>query len=269
MDLKKMKGLIRKEWCLLKWGIIILFLMNIAILVAGPYLINRIYDLPLTTLENARIITGIWFVFNMFVGVGVLFTSLEKELKQRDIWLHATTSMWQLVGVKVVFAASVTFLLLLLDGGILTVTVVLSDGSETIPKLDGILSLLSVMISIFLKSIYIMAFGFMFWALYQMVRSQSKDLSAVFTMLFLFAGIFTGTIISELFRASKILTAIKEFVPVKLTEFPFYTEDNSYFFTGIVQDGVIFTIGGLILYGGLALAFFVVGAKIFEKRVGY
>ena len=143
----------------------------------------------------------------------------------------------------------------------------LSDAYGTISRFDGLLSMMSVMISIFLKSIYIMGFGFMFWSFYQIGRSRSKGLSVIFTTLLFFAGIFTATVTTELFRSIEFLTTIKEFGPVRLTGLSFYNEHNSYLFTGIVPDGVAFTAGGLILYAILTLIFFAVGAKSFEKKV--
>ena len=87
-----MKGLIRKEWVLLKWGILALVLANIAVVMALPPMINRAFDLPLDSFENSLIISGTWFVASLFIGVGILFTSLERELKQPDIWLHSPSA---------------------------------------------------------------------------------------------------------------------------------------------------------------------------------
>ncbi|MBO1914770.1 hypothetical protein J4G37_59335, partial [Microvirga sp. 3-52] len=89
MDVKRLKGLLQKEWVLLKWGILVLFIVNVAVVVAVPPLINRAFDLPMNTFENALIISGTWFVFSMFISVSILLTSLEKEMKQPDIWLHS------------------------------------------------------------------------------------------------------------------------------------------------------------------------------------
>ena len=265
--MKSAKGLIRKEWILLKWGILVLVLVNIVIVMAGPPLINRAFDVPLNTFENSLIISGTWFVASLFIGVGILYTSLEKELKHPDIWLHSPAPIWQLVGIKAIFAVAVTALILILNGVLLSISFILSDAYGTISRFDGALSMVSVMISIFLKSIYIMSFGFMFWSFYQIGRSRSKGLSVIFTTLLFFAGIFTGTVIAELFRSIEFLTTIKAFGPVKLTGLSFYNEQNSYLFTGIVPDGVVFTAGGLILYAALTLIFFAVGAKLFEKKV--
>ena len=267
MDITSAKGLLKKEWILLKWGVITVFLLNIIVVMAAPPIINRAFGLPLNTFENTLVISGVWFVVSMFVAVGILYASLETEMKQPDIWLHSPVPMWQLVGIKAVFAIAVTAMLLVLGGVLLSISFLMSDAYGTIPKLSGALAMLSVMISIFLKAIYIMALVFMFWSLYQVWRTRSGQLSVIFTSLLFFAGIFTGTVISELLRASKVLTAIKEFGPVKLTNTTFYNEQNSYFFTGFVPDGVIFTIGGLILYGALTILFFAVGAKVFEKKV--
>ena len=116
MGMKGAKGLIQKEWILLKWGILALVLVNIVIVMAAPSLINRAFGLPLNTFENSLIISGTWFVASLFVGVGILYTSLEKEMKQPDIWLHSPAPIWQLVGIKAVFAVAVTALILVLNG---------------------------------------------------------------------------------------------------------------------------------------------------------
>ncbi|WP_210471371.1 hypothetical protein [Sporosarcina sp. 6E9] len=267
MDVKRLKGLLQKEWVLLKWGILVLFIVNVAVVVAVPPLINRAFDLPMNTFENALIISGTWFVFSMFISVSILLTSLEKEMKQPDIWLHSPVPMWQLVGVKAVFAVAVTGLILVLNGVLLSILFIMSDAYGAISRFDGALSMASVMIAIFLKSIYMMGFGFLFWSFYQIGRSRSRRLSIIFTTLFFFAGVFTGSVIAELFRSIELLTTIKGFGSVKLTGLAFYNEHNSNFFTGIVPDGVIFSVGGLILYGALTLIFFAVGAKLFEKKV--
>lgn len=261
------KGLLKKEWILLRWGVMTVFLANIFAVMVIPPIINRAFDLPLNSFENSLIISGIWFVIGMFVAVGILFGSLESEMKQPSIWLHSPAPIWQLVGIKAIFALAATACLLVLGGILISISFVMSDVYGTIPNKDGLLALVSVMISIFLKSIYIMAILFMFWALYQVVRSRKGVLSVIFTVLLFVAGIFTGTKISEMFRASKTLNTIKEFGPVKLTNVSFYNEQNSYFFMGIVPDGVIFTIGGLILYGVLSIIYFVVGSMLFEKKV--
>ncbi|QUW20556.1 hypothetical protein JSQ81_11875 [Sporosarcina sp. Marseille-Q4063] len=267
MDVKSMKGLMRKEWILLKWGILALVFVNIAVVLVVPPLINRAFDLPMNTFENSLIISGTWFAFTISAGVVILFTSLEKEMKQPEIWMHSPAPMWQLVGIKAVFAVAVTGLILILNGVLLSISFMISDAYGTIPRFDGVLSMVSVMISIFLKSIYIMGFGFMFWSFYQIGRSRSKGLSVIFTTLLFFAGIFTGSVIAGLFRSIEFLMNIKGFGSVKLTELAFYNEQNSYFFTGIVPDGIVFSVGGLILYGAVTLIFFAVGAKVFEKKV--
>lgn len=267
MDMKRLKGLMRKEWILHRWGILGPVFLNIAVVMAVPPLINRASDLPLNSFENSLIIAGTWFVFTMFMGVAFLFTSLEKELKQPDIWLHSPAPMWQLVGIKATFAVGVTALILVLNGVLLSISFIMSDAYGTISRFDGALSLVSVMISIFLKSIYIMGFGFMFWSLYQIGRSRSKGLSVIFTTLLIFAGIITGSVIAELFRSVQFLTTIKGFGSVKLTGLAFYNEHNSYFFTETVPDGTVFSVGGLLLYGALTLMFFAMGAKLFEKKV--
>ena len=235
MDITSAKGLFKKEWILLKWGVITVFLLNIIVVMAAPPIINRAFGLPLNTFENSLVISGVWFVVSMFVAVGILYASLETEMKQPDIWLHSPAPMWQLVGIKAVFAIAVTAMLLVLDGVLLSISFLMSDAYGTIPKLSGALAMLSVMISIFLKSIYIMALVFMFWSFYQMWRTRSGSACQSFSHHYCFLQEFLQERLSLSCSASKVLTTIKEFGPVKLTNITFYNEQNSYFFTGFVS----------------------------------
>ena len=156
------KGLFRKEWVLMKWGIISFVLANVGVVLFVPTLIRRIFNIPIELFTHALSIVGIWLVFNMFIGVGVLLVSLGHEMKRADIWLHSPLTMIQLVGAKAIFAISVTAFSLVLNSLLLGFMYFISNASETIPFTDGALALLSVVIALFLNSIYVMGIGFIY-----------------------------------------------------------------------------------------------------------
>lgn len=269
--MKIWKGLLKKEWLIMRWGIITLALVNVVVVLVGPILISRFFNVPLDFFTDTLGIAGIWLVFNVLTGVGVLATSLGHEMKRPDAWLHSPVSMLQLVGAKAVFASAVTAFLLVLNGILLVITFLSSNAVGTISVTDGLLSLLSVLIAIFLNSILFMAIGFMIWSIYQVIHSRVGSLSGFVTMILLTLGIATGLYLSDKLGAGRmianILESIKEFGPIKLTDVTFYNEETSYLFTGIVPKGVIVSIG-ILLAGGLFTAFlFVAGSMLFEKKV--
>jgi len=268
---KVWKGLFKKEWMLLRWGIITLALLNVVVVLVGPILISRVFHVPLDFFTDTLGIAGIWLVFNVLTGVGVLATSLGHEMKRPDAWLHSPVSMLQLVGAKAVFASAVTAFLLALNAVLLIITFLLSNAVGTISIVDGFLSLISVLIAIFLNSILFMAIGFMIWSIYQVIHSRVSNLSGFVTMILIFLGTTTGLYLSDKLGTGRmianILDYINEFGPIKLTDTTFYNEETSYFFTGIVPEGVIVSIG-ILLVGSLFTAFlFVAGSMLFEKKV--
>lgn len=271
--MKKWKGLLKKEWAISKWGIISLVFLNVFVVLLGPTIISQVFGIPQEFFTNTLVLVGAWLIFNIFVGVGVLLTSLGHEMKQPDIWLHSPISMLQLVGAKALFAGTVTAFLLALGGGLLGISFILSDAIETISIFDGILAMLSVLIALFLNSVFVMALGFFGWSVYQVIYSRIGRLSRFVTTIFFFLGIATGLHLSEKLAVGRAIASffqtVKKIGPVKFTDATFYNEHDSYFFMGIVPEGVVFSIGSLFIYGIMTIVLFVVGSILFEKKVRY
>ena len=261
--MKRWKGLFHKEWILMRWGILIYAAITIFLVMVGPMMMNRIFGIPMDFFDNTSVLAGVWLVFGTFISYGVLISSLGKEIKQRDTWLHSPAPMLQLVGAKAIFAALVTVSMMLLIGVLLGLAFFLSDAVGTISFADGVLAFLSVMIALFLNSIYIMAIGFFFWSLHQVLRSRIGEIAILATLACFFVGVYVWKLIGDtgLFRVAR------EMVPIKMTETTFFNESTSYFFTGIVQGSVITSLGSLVVYGAIAAVLFVVGATLFEKKV--
>ena len=262
-----MKGLFKKEWALMKWGIIALALLTVFIVLLGPVISSRVSGLPQDFFTNTLVIVGTLLIFYIFIGVGVLCTSLGEEMKRPDIWLHSPASMLKLVVAKALFAAAVTSFILLVGVGLLGISYFSSNAIGTISVSDAVLSLLSAFIALLLVSILVMAIGFFFWSSYQVIRSRFGSLARFLTSILFFAGIFTGIVLYEKLKGIGIYDAIRGLGPVKLTNAKFYNEYVSHLFTGIVPEGFSLSIGILLVGSLLTVILFVAGSMLFEKKV--
>jgi len=257
--MKVWKGLFNKEWMLLRWEFIALTFVVIVVL--GASLEYQFVDTQsYFTLENQ------WFyevllIVHLAAGVILLYQSLSREMKRPDIWLHSPGSLGRLVGAKMLFLSYMLMWSLLLCGTIIGVSYYIGGG--TLPLVDGIALLFSVIVAIVLNSIYIMALGFFFWSIYQVLHSRIGWFSIIITIGVFYFWIFIWGILYFL----ELFSPIKEMWPIKLTEGLPYLEYNNFIFTGLVPEGAILSVGSLLLYVVLIAIYFFAGAVLFEKEV--
>lgn len=259
------RGLFHKEWMISKAEVITLLLLNTAIGLGLPFIIRKAFDIPQDVSNGLNTFVGIWLLAHLFIGLKLLYTSLKYEMKHSDIWLHSPKSIFQLVGMKAMFSAFIIGGLLMIGSLALGMSLKIS-GIIQIPSLtDGVFVVLSVMLTTFLISIFIMTMGFFFWSIYQVLRSRIGGIAVVITL-----GIFLGyAYLLEKISLPSVFGTMTAFGPVKFTDTKFYDETNHNLLSIIVPDGVVFTVGGLLFYGGIAALFFVAGSWLFEKKVRF
>ncbi|WP_153731155.1 hypothetical protein [Sporosarcina obsidiansis] len=259
------RGLLQKEWILLKWVVGWIVLLNVLVICVAPSLISSWAGIPGKLYENTHVLAGTWFAFYTFAGVAILFISLTKEMKSPEIWLHSPRSMFQLVGAKLV-SATVIATGTLFFGGLLLSVALYFLGEWTIGSAwQGLLALLSILLSISLKLIFLMAVGLFFWSLYQMIRSRTSFFSVPITVfLFSICGFLW-----EWLRVAGFFNWLRSLLPLKLTDVTFYNEQTSYFFTGFVPNGIMFSIGSLVFYFGLSFLLVLAGSWLYEKKVRF
>lgn len=257
------RGLLQKEWILWKWSVVTLLLLDVVVVLAGPTFTHSMFGAPQDFFTNTMVLVGTWFVIIVLIGIGLLSISLSHEMKRPDLWLHSRGSIFQLIGAKVMFAAVTVTALLVLGGLLLGVQFIFSEARGTIALMDGTLALVSVLIKLLLISLFLMMFGVFVWALNQVLRSRLRTVGDFLSMIILFVLVF----LFEKVRVNDSLNQLKAFGPVKFTNTTFYNEHDSSFFTGIVPEGVIFSVGGFVLYGVIAVMSFIVGSVLFEKKV--
>ena len=243
----------RKEWALMKWGIVPLTLANGALVWLT---INHSFYGVLESLNvDITFTIGFGFLLHMIAAITWFLDSLNKEMKRPDIWLHSPTSMWRLVGAKVVFITMIIGCSVLLCGTIVGVAHYMGGGTGSI--VDGLILLFSVAVVILLNAIYVMAVVFFFWSIYQVFRSRMDWFFSVIIMfvVFIIWAYAWGMIwFTDAFQIVKEIGPLNGAMPMMEINY-------------IVPGVAILTIGNLVLHGVMTVIYFAVGSTLFEKKV--
>ncbi|WP_301110100.1 hypothetical protein [Sporosarcina sp.] len=256
------RGLFRKEWVLLKWLTIWIVGLNALVILAVPSAITSLSGIPGTLYEHTHIVTGTWFALYTFSGAGILLYSLTKEIKTPDIWLHSPRSMFQLAGAKALFSAFIAIATLFFGGLLAGIMFSILGEWSTDSAWHGALALISILLAISLKSCFLMAVGFFFWSLYQVIRLRTRFFAVPLTVMLFFLAL----VIWEMLRINDFFDWLRTLMPIKLTNESFYNEQTDYFFTGFVRDGIVFSVGSVLFYAVLIYVLFAVGSRLFEKK---
>ncbi|MEQ6353813.1 hypothetical protein ABNX05_04230 [Lysinibacillus sp. M3] len=102
--LKKFAGLLKKEWVLYRTWLFVGVFIGIMLSMVVPYLIRRLSDG--FTMENqlSFAFSILVLIIGGFFSILQFLASMRHDLKSKEIWLHSTSSIAQLVGVKIVFS---------------------------------------------------------------------------------------------------------------------------------------------------------------------
>lgn len=259
------RGLFFKEWMISRAEVMTLLILNAVIGISLPFIVGSVFTIPQDISDGFDVFIGIWLLAHLFIGLKLLYTSVNSELKHPDIWLHSQRSVFQLIGVKAMFAVFITAAMLIVGGVMLGVSVTLSSHEQPLSLIDSVLVSLSVMTATFLISIYITAMGFFFWSIYQVLRSRIGSIAVIVTPLIF----LVYTYVLDKIRMPLVFDKITSFGSVKFTNSVFYNEASQSLISVIVPDGVVFTIGAVLFYGFVAAMFFLVGSWLFEKKVRF
>lgn len=108
VTLKKFLGLLRKEWVLYRSWWLAAIVVSLIFIYCGEYFLNQRTDIA-----DPRVIFTIWVLIlgTFFVAIQFL-ASIHNDLKTKEIWLHSTSSIVQLVGVKIIFSLTCSMIFL-------------------------------------------------------------------------------------------------------------------------------------------------------------
>ncbi|MFT9815994.1 hypothetical protein [Lysinibacillus sp. NPDC056185] len=102
--MKNFVGLLKKEWVLYRAWLFGGIFIGIMLSMVVPYLIRRFSDE--FTMENQLpfFFSILVLMLGGFFSVLQYLVSIRNDLRTKEIWLHSTSSIAQLVGVKIVFS---------------------------------------------------------------------------------------------------------------------------------------------------------------------
>lgn len=255
-------GQFKREWIVMKSSVLIYAMLNLIVVVGGSLFLAKIVGGSPDWYDNVLIIGGFWFVIGMLVGGGVLLKSLEGDMKSPHIWLHAPSSMIELLSVKVVFATCITALLLVWSELIIVLSFFISDATLPVSYVEAFLILLLVFIALVLDSIYVTAVALFFWSIYRVFRTRTRT----FGFVIAFALFWGLAYLWERIRVFGFFEALEKIVPLNLIDSALYGEPSKYFFITVVADGVIVSVGTFIFYMLLSVFLIWAGAELFEKK---
>lgn len=99
IKLVKFIGLLRKEWVLYRSWWLVAILVGFIFVYCGEYFYKEQFEIT-----NPRLLFTSWvMVLSIFFVVIQFLASIHNDLKTKEIWLHSTSSIAQLVGVKFIF----------------------------------------------------------------------------------------------------------------------------------------------------------------------
>lgn len=100
--MKKIVGLAKKEWATHKLFIVAAYVMGFAIFYVLPLAIEAMGDLELPQDFNMGLMIATLIIGALAIATQFL-VSIRDDVRKKELWLHSTSSIYQLVGVKVVF----------------------------------------------------------------------------------------------------------------------------------------------------------------------
>lgn len=102
--MKNFAGLLKKEWVLYRVWVFSGIFIGIMLSMVVPYLIRRLSDEFTMDNQLPFFFSILVLLLGGFFSVLQYLVSIRNDLRTKEIWLHSTSSIAQLVGVKIVFS---------------------------------------------------------------------------------------------------------------------------------------------------------------------
>lgn len=258
--MKQLKGLIQKEWMLMRFWLVVLFILNTLGIVGIPLMLNAwIDDVPI--FKTAIILAGIWLFFSHFIAAIFFIMSLQIDMKRPDIWLHSESSIYKLIGTKLAFATIITSLSLLWIELLLVILQVFNADPEfmTFGQLleMNVYVFVGIIFSIILNLIIVL----FFWVIYHLIRPYVKGFSIIISFFLFIVSSIVWSLSSthEFIQNFPRFGGIKFPIPSFIEKFIRYENYEGLTFlvkpTIYVSEIVIITAFAIILFWGAALWF--------------
>ncbi|MFJ8067117.1 hypothetical protein ACIQYS_21310 [Psychrobacillus sp. NPDC096426] len=258
--MKQLKGLLKKEWMLIRFWLVVLFILNTLGIIGIPLLLNTLID-NVPIFKTALILATIWLFFSHFIAIILFITSLQLDMKRPDIWLHTESSIFKLIGTKLAFATIITSLSFLWIELLLVILQVVNADPEFMTFGQLLEMEVYAFGGIFFAIILYLIIVLFFWVIYHLIRPYVKGFSVIITFfLFIVSSIIWSTNSSlEFIKNFPRFGGINIPVPGFIEKFSMNESYSDLTFliepTIYVSDIVIITAFAIILFWSSALWF--------------
>lgn len=260
--MKRWNGLLKKEWLLMRsWlrGTVILSVILIGLSAFG---LSVFVEKGFNFIPIFGFSMLFFVLISLFLPVSILLNSLWKEWKQSDVWLHSTSSAFQLFGAKVVFAATCGAVIVFMPA-LLFLIYVSIFGSPVVELSPGELRnfVVHFVCSFYTASIMIMVVGLLIGVFYQLMKPVMKG----FTVPIIIVFFLIVNVIYEYMKESSLYQKVATFGPIgDPSKEPMMIEREN-FFMGPIEP-VVYT-GDVLLSLLFIIILFVTSVILFEKKV--
>lgn len=258
--MKEWNGLLRKEWIIMKWLLIVSALVAIVVMTVIPVAIASYFPGEMDVFEVTLVVCLLWAGASIGAPLIAFIIMFQRDMKSPEIWLHSTASIFKLVGSKAFCAVLIGAASLLIPTAILAVHYALVKTS--LYSFDELLFFGSMyIVMIFRFSIFIMSVGFLFLVIDRLIKPYLKSFSILVTFLlfFLSSKLYGQVESSELYRK------MTSFGPIDLSHFEKLSRqtENGYL---AINSPVIYS-GDIVVNTLLTVFFFIGAAVLFERKV--
>lgn len=258
--MKQWNGLMKKEWSSMKeWFYGVIGAAVVCILII-PFGISLLYQ-EVNALGLSFGISIAWTAAGVVIPTVVLLNSLGKEMQRPDVWLHSTASISKLLGVKMIFAALIGGLNLVVSMMMLFIqlkfsTLLLDITFKTAIQMGGLLIL-----ALYVASIAIMCTGLFFGAIFQVIKPITKG----FTWPIILTFFLVTSWVTERITRTALYNKIGEIGPVLgPKKGAFELEEGKFFFE---IEEIYFRTGDLLMDLIIAVILFIIATVLIEKKV--
>lgn len=258
--MNQLKGLIRKEWMMMRLWLVILLILNTLGIVGIPLLLNAGID-GVPIFKTALILAMIWVFISHLISAILFLISLQLDMTRPDIWLHTESSIFKLIGTKLAFSTAITsFSLLWIEFLLGILHVVISD-SEFMTFGQLLEMNLYVFVAVLLSIILNLIIVLFFWVIYHLIRPYTKGFSLIITVFLFIVSSIVWSMSSNLKFLPKLphIGGINIPIPGFIEKFKNYESLGNLTVlvepTIYVSEIVIIAVFAIILFWGSALWF--------------
>lgn len=258
--MKQWNGLMRKEWVQWKWQLIFAIGLAIIALLVLPTVFGKITEDVEIVFEMTMMISFMVMMVGMIVPVICFATMFNRDIKLPDLWLHTTASTYKLIGVKLLMAAFIGAISLLVPAAVVALRFAIS-GTQWVTFDELAFFGTSSLLFFFSISLMLLIVGFFFIVIDRLIKPFLKGFSIVVTgLLFVLSARLYGEVTASGLYDRVFHTGKLNLLEMKNTKLEIGESSSLYMNFDIYVGDVLFVTA-------LSVILFFLAIKLFEKKV--